>query len=91
MTAGQVQAQLSGAKAIPGDYAKLDLAIADLNAMGVAAPGVIFNIGANQSLTGPVQIGSVTLNASATMAAPVTINGGGFTISADFAGTHRGT
>ncbi|MCB9341981.1 MAG: hypothetical protein H6577_27960, partial [Lewinellaceae bacterium] len=86
------QAQpLSGPKAIPGDYATLDVAIAALNADGVAAPGVTFNIGANQSLTGPVQIGSATLNASATMAAPVVINGGGFTISADFAGTLTGS
>jgi len=35
---------LSGTKTIPGDYATIALAIADLNAQGVTAPGVTFDV-----------------------------------------------
>jgi hypothetical protein len=40
----QLQAQLTGIKNIPGDYATLAAAITDLNAQGVGAGGVTFNV-----------------------------------------------
>jgi hypothetical protein len=36
--------QLTGVKTIPGDYATIALAIADLNLNGVGAGGVTFNV-----------------------------------------------
>ena len=39
-------AQLSGTKSIPGIYTTLALAVEDLNAQGVGAGGVTFNIAA---------------------------------------------
>ncbi len=39
-----MQAQLTGTKNIPGNYATLTAAIADLNAQGVGAGGVTFNV-----------------------------------------------
>ena len=39
-------AQLSGTKAIPGDYATIQAAIADLNTQGVGSGGVTFNVAA---------------------------------------------
>lgn len=40
------QAQLTGTKTIPGDYASITLAVADLNTQGVGAGGVTFNVAA---------------------------------------------
>src|SRR6187549_2607431 len=40
----KLQAQLTGIKNIPGDYATLAAAITDLNAQGVGAGGVTFNL-----------------------------------------------
>jgi hypothetical protein len=48
--------QLSGIKTIPGDYATVALAIADLNAVGVAPPGVTFNIAAGYTETFPSSV-----------------------------------
>ena len=42
----QAKAQLSGIKTIPGTYASLTAAVADLNAQGVGGSGVTFNIAA---------------------------------------------
>ncbi len=42
---------LTGIKAIPGNYATIQQAIADLNAQGVGIGGVIFNVAANHSET----------------------------------------
>ncbi len=42
---------LSGTQTIPGNYASLELAIADLNAKGVGTGGVIFNISAGHAET----------------------------------------
>jgi trimeric autotransporter adhesin len=44
-------APLTGPKSIPGDYATLAAAIADLNVNGVGTGGVTFNIAANYSET----------------------------------------
>lgn len=89
-----VQAQLSGTKMIPGDYPTLADAVTALNTQGVGAGGVTLQIGANQSLSATLQIGSATLSVganAATLANPITINGGGFTINAAFAGTRTGS
>ena len=43
LAAPAAQAQLSGTKAIPGDYPTLALAVADLNTAGVGAGGVTFS------------------------------------------------
>jgi len=44
-------AQLTGPKSIPGDYANVAAAIADLNAQGVGAGGVTFKIAAGHTET----------------------------------------
>ncbi len=51
-------AQLTGTKTIPGDYASLTAAVADLNAVGVGAGGVIFDVapGYAETLTGKITI-----------------------------------
>src|SRR5437868_6589730 len=46
-------AQLSGTKNIPGDYATLAAAVTDLNAQGVGAGGVTFNLIAGNPQTAP--------------------------------------
>ncbi|MDQ2793494.1 MAG: T9SS type A sorting domain-containing protein [Bacteroidota bacterium] len=51
LAAPGAQAQLSGAKAIPGDYASVAAAITALNAGGVGAGGVTFNIAAGYTET----------------------------------------
>lgn len=43
--------QLSGPKAIPGDYATIAAAITDLNTQGVGAGGVTFNVAAGHTET----------------------------------------
>lgn len=43
--------QLTGTKNIPGDYATLSLAIADLNTQGVGSGGVTFNVAAGHTET----------------------------------------
>ncbi|MFN8398001.1 MAG: hypothetical protein U0176_25515, partial [Bacteroidia bacterium] len=48
-----LSAQLTGTKNIPGDYATLALAITDLNAVGVGAGGVIFNVLPGNPQTAP--------------------------------------
>lgn len=50
------QAQLTGTKTIPGDYATLTLAVADLNSVGVGTGGVTFDIAAGytETLTAPL-------------------------------------
>jgi hypothetical protein len=47
------QAQLTGTRNIPGDYADLALAIADLNTVGVGAGGVTLNLVAANPQTAP--------------------------------------
>jgi hypothetical protein len=81
------QAQLTGTKTIPGDYATLAAAIQDLNTVGVGAGGVTINL--TQAETAPAGgflIGSATLNGMSGSANPIVINGGGNTVTG-FAGT----
>ncbi len=49
-----LKAQLTGTKTIPGDYASLDLAIADLNTQGVGAGGVVLNLLSSNPQTAPL-------------------------------------
>lgn len=44
-------AQLTGTKAIPGDYPTIAAAVSDLNAQGVGAGGVTFNVAAGHTET----------------------------------------
>ncbi len=50
-TGTSVFAQLTGTKNIPGDYATVALAITDLNAQGIGAGGVTFNVAAGYTET----------------------------------------
>ncbi|MCB0520414.1 MAG: hypothetical protein H6577_28335 [Lewinellaceae bacterium] len=68
MAWGQVQAQLTGTKTVPGDYATVAAAVTDLNAQGVGAGGVTFNVAANHTET---LTGRITLTATGTMANPI--------------------
>ncbi len=87
---GSVNAQLSGTKNIPGDYATLAAAITDLNTQGVASPGVVLNLIAGNPETAPVGgyiiggAGSAVLTTAAA-GAPITIQGNGNTITASAA------
>lgn len=51
-------AQLSGTKTIPGNYATISAAVADLNTQGVGPGGVTFNVAAGytETLSGPIAI-----------------------------------
>ncbi|MBF9222578.1 Ig-like domain-containing protein [Hymenobacter ruricola] len=61
------QAQLAGTKAIPGDYASVAAAVTALNAQGVGAGGVTFNIAAGYTETAA----NVVVTASGTAANPI--------------------
>lgn len=76
-------AQVTGTKNIPGDYATLEAAIADLNAVGVGAGGATINLNIPETAPfGGYVLGGATLNASTSAANPLTINGGGNLITA---------
>jgi hypothetical protein len=78
---------LTGTKNIPGDYADLNTAITDLNAQGVGAGGVTFNIAAGNPQTAPAggyvvgDTGSQVLTTTSA-ANPVTIQCNGNTVTA---------
>lgn len=69
-------AQLTGTKTIPGDYATIAAAIADLNTNGVGSGGVTFNVasGYTETITA-----TLSLTATGTAANPITFqkSGGG--------------
>jgi len=48
---GNSFAQLTGTKTIPGDYATIEVAIADLNTQGVGSGGVTFDVAAGHTET----------------------------------------
>ena len=85
-----LNAQLTGTKNIPGDYADLAAAITDLNTQGVGAGGVTINLVAGNPQTAPVGgyiiggIGSLVL-ATSSAANPIIIQGNGNTITASAA------
>jgi hypothetical protein len=62
------QAQLTGTKTIPGDYATIALAVADLNTQGVGAGGVTFNVLAAHTES---STDSILLTATGTAANPI--------------------
>ena len=81
-------AQISGVKNIPGDYASLAAAITALNTSGVGVGGVTINL--NQVETAPAGgylLGSAVLNPTSGVANPIIINGGNNTITAQATGT----
>lgn len=80
-------AQLSGTKNIPGDYADLAAAITDLNTQGVGAGGVILNVVAANPQTAPS--GGYNITATGTLANPITITGNSNIVTA-FAGQTAG-
>lgn len=81
-------AQISGVKNIPGDYASLAAAITALNTSGVGAGGVTINLNQVETApTGGYLLGSVTLNATTGSTKPIVINGGNNTITAQATGT----
>lgn len=76
-------AQLTGTRNIPGDYADLAAAVADLNTQGVGKGGVILNLVAGNPQTAPA--GGYTINlttANATADNPITLRGNGNIITA---------
>ncbi|MCC7029020.1 MAG: hypothetical protein IT257_01855, partial [Chitinophagaceae bacterium] len=78
--------QVTGLKNVPGDYATLELAIADLNTVGVGPGGATINILPGNPQTAPVngyQLGSGVLNPTLLAANPLIINGNGNTATAN--------
>ncbi|MBS0660399.1 MAG: cadherin-like beta sandwich domain-containing protein [Verrucomicrobia bacterium] len=78
--APQASAQLSGTKNIPGDYATLAAAITALNAQGVGAGGVTFNLVAGNPQTAPA--GGYAITATGTAANPIVFTGNANTVTA---------
>ncbi|MGL5892010.1 MAG: beta strand repeat-containing protein, partial [Bacteroidia bacterium] len=70
---GMLNAQLTGTRNIPGDYATLAAAITDLNTQGVGAGGVTINLIAGNPQTAPA--GGYQITASGTLADPIIIQG----------------
>ncbi|RYZ24269.1 MAG: PKD domain-containing protein [Chitinophagaceae bacterium] len=71
------QAQLTGTKAIPGDYATLAAAVTALNTQGVGAGGVTFDVAAPQTTNA-----AYVITATGTAANPIIFEGNGNTITA---------
>jgi trimeric autotransporter adhesin len=65
---GQLNAQLTGIKTIPGNYASISAAVTDLNTQGVGAGGVTFNVAAGYSESISSQI---TITATGTAGNPI--------------------
>ncbi len=61
-------AQLTGQKYIPGDYATITEAVTDVNAVGIGAGGVTFNIAAGYT---ELLTGRITLTATGTAGNPI--------------------
>ncbi|MEN9744031.1 MAG: hypothetical protein RLZZ65_1836 [Bacteroidota bacterium] len=68
LSSGNLLAQLTGTKTIPGNYATIAAAITDLNTQGVGTGGVTFNVasGYTESTTAPLII-----TATGTAASPI--------------------
>lgn len=76
----KINAQITGIKNIPGNYATLAIAIANLNSVGVGIGGVTLNLLAGNPQTAP--IGGYRIIAVGTAANTITIKGNGNTITA---------
>ena len=81
--AAMANAQLSGTKNIPGDYANLAAAITDLNTVGVGAGGVTLNLIAGNPQTAPA--GGYPVTATGILANQIIIQGNGNIITASAA------
>ena len=66
--ASSASAQLSGTKNIPGDYVTIFAAVTDLNAQGVGAGGVTFNVAAGYT---EALLSRINLTATGTAANPI--------------------
>jgi trimeric autotransporter adhesin len=75
LTATQLQAQLTGTKTIPTDYASIAAFVTDLNTQGVGAGGVTLTVPAGYTETAPA--GGYQITATGTAADPISILGGG--------------
>ncbi|MBL0128148.1 MAG: T9SS type A sorting domain-containing protein [Flavobacteriales bacterium] len=71
---GSMLAQLTGTKTIGIDYVSITTAVTDLNAQGVGAGGVVFDVpaGYTETLTG-----RITVTATGTLANPITFQKSG--------------
>ncbi|GAB3859724.1 hypothetical protein GCM10028822_36720 [Hymenobacter terrigena] len=67
LSATSARAQLTGTKAIPGDYSTVAAAISALNAQGVGAGGVTFNVAAGYTETAA----NLVITATGTAANPI--------------------
>ncbi|MFZ1460594.1 MAG: hypothetical protein WAU38_07315, partial [Ignavibacteria bacterium] len=75
----KINAQITGIKNIPGNYATLAIAIANLNSVGVGPGGVTLNLIAGNPQTSP--IGGYRISAIGTAVNTITIKGNGNTIT----------
>jgi hypothetical protein len=84
LCAGNVSAQITGVKSIPGDYGTLTLAIQDLNLVGVGAGGVTLNVLPGNAQSAPAGGYSIT-TLTGTNSNPIIITGNGNTVTASSA------
>ena len=70
-------AQLTGTKNIPGNYASVESAIADLNSQGVGSGGVIFNIAAGYKETFLTSLSGYITTTTGSVTNPVTFQRSG--------------
>lgn len=68
---GTLNAQLTGTKTVPGDYATLAAAITDLNTQGVGTGGVTISVAAGYTETAPA--GGISITATGSLPNPITI------------------
>lgn len=69
-----LNAQLTGVKTIPGDYATISAFVADANSVGIGAGGVVVNVGVGHTETSTAVI---ALTATGTAANPIVIQKSG--------------
>ena len=69
-----LNAQLTGVKTIPGDYATISAFVADANSVGIGAGGVVVNVAGGHTETSTAVI---ALTATGTAANPIVIQKSG--------------
>ncbi|MCS6821224.1 MAG: choice-of-anchor D domain-containing protein [Microscillaceae bacterium] len=72
---GQVKAQVSGIKTLPGDYASFNAFVNDINTNGIGPGGVTLNIAAGYTETAPA--GGFVITATGTANGPIIIQKSG--------------
>jgi trimeric autotransporter adhesin len=80
--------QLSGTKSIPGDYATIQAAIAALNAQGVGAGGVTFNVAAGYTETIAAPLSITATGTSADQIIFIKFGGGANPLITAYTGTN---